>query len=269
MQNLDKRFNLVRRAPRRAALVMSLAVACTAMGSANAQVLVTDVPAETAAGTTATASTAMQAFQAGAQYTNFVAQLTQLTSTISSIASNPLGAIIPSTNTMSELSPSTVQQLIQGKCYGATSGGIVNGVLQGLSSAVSSIGFGGNITQTQQVICSNIVMAQADEYNATVDLYQQMPQLRTDTNQVQSLMQQLNGILGNSSSASAQTQAVLQAHSQQITEWQTRVGMDQKIIDTLNQQQSALAAISLKGNPNILGDAVQAAALKAAFAIND
>lgn len=269
MQNLDKRFNLMRRAPRQAVLVMALAAVCMAMGSANAQVFVTDAAADTATGTTATESTAMHLFQTGTQYANFVAQLTQLTSTISSIASNPLGAIIPSTNTMSELSSSTTQQLIQGKCYSATSGGIVSGVLQGLSSAVSSIGFGGNITQTQQIICSNIVMAEVDQYNATVDLYQQMPQLQSDNTQLKSLVQQLNGVLGNAASSSAQTQAVLLAHSQQITEWQTRVDMDQHIIDTLNHQQSALAAISLRGNPNLLGDAVQATALKAAFAIND
>jgi len=269
MQNLDKRLNLVRRAPRRAALVMSLAVACIAMGGAHAQVLVTDVPAETATGTTATASTAMQAFQAGAQYTNFVAQLTQLTSTLSSIASNPLGAILPSTNIMSELSDSTRDQLIQGKCYGATSGGIVSGVLQGLSSAVSSIGFGGSITQTQQLICSNIVYAQVDEYNATVDLYGQMPQLRNNMTAVQGMVQQLNGIMGNSSTSTANTVALTQQQQQQIAEWQTRVKMDDNVIQTLNQQQSTLAAISLRGTPNILGDAVQDAALKAAFAIND
>jgi len=269
MQNSATRFNSVRRTPGRAMLALAMAGAMAATGGLHAQVLVTDVPAETSASTTAAEDTAMHVFQTGTQYANFVAQLTQLTSTLSSIASNPLGAILPSTNTMSELSPSTVQQLIQGKCYSATSGGIVGGVLQGLSSAVSSIGFGGSITQTQEAVCSNIVNAQADEYNATVDLYQEMPQLRSDSSQVQSLVQQLNGIMGNANFSSSQTLAVLQAHSQQITEWQTRVGMDQKIIDTLNQQQSALAAISLKGNPNILGDAVQAAALKAAFAIND
>jgi hypothetical protein len=269
MQNLDKRFNLVRRAPRRAALVMSLAVACTAMGSANAQVLVTDVPAETAAGTTATASTAMQAFQAGAQYTNFVAQLTQLTSTLSSVISNPLGAILPSTNVMSELSPATTQQLIQGKCSSATSGGIVGGALQGLSSAVSAIDLGGNIAQAQQQICGNIVYAQVDEYNATVDLYGQMPLLRNSMTQVQAMAQQINGIMGNSTSSTSQTVALTQQEQHQISEWQTRVNLDENIIKTLNQQQSTLAAISLRGNPNILGDAVQAAALKAAFAIND
>jgi len=47
------------------------------------------------------------------------------------------------------------------------------------------------------------------------------------------------------------------------------VKMDDNVIQTLNQQQSTLAAISLRGTPNILGDAVQDAALKAAFAIND
>ncbi|MBB6241391.1 hypothetical protein [Rhodanobacter sp. MP1X3] len=269
MQHLDKHSNLVRRAPRQAALVTALAVACIAMGSAHAQVFVTDTPTETAASTTATESAAMHVFQTGTQYANFVAQLTQLTSTLSSIASNPLGAILPPNSVMSELSDSTRDQLIQGKCYSATSGGIVGGVLQGISSAVSSIGFGGNITQTQQSICSSIVYAQVDEYNATVDLYQQMPQLRSDNTQVQSLVQQLNGVMGNSSSSSAQTLAVLQAHSQQVTEWQTRVGMDQKLIETLNQQQSTLSAIALRGNPNILGDAVQAGALKLALSIND
>jgi hypothetical protein len=269
MQNLDKRFNLVRRAPRRAVLVMSLAFAYVAMGTAQAQVAVVDVPAETAVGTSATIAGAMQTFQTGMQYATFVSQLTQLTATISSIASNPLGALIPSTNTMSELSAATRDQLIQGKCSSATSGGIVSGVLQGLSSAVSAIDLGGNIAQAQQQICGNIVYAQVDEYNATVDLYQQMPRLRNNMTAVQGMVQQLNGIMGNSSSSTAQTVAFSQQEQQQISEWQSRVNVDENIIKTLNQQQSTLAAVSLKGNPNIIGNAVQDLALQKAFQIND
>jgi hypothetical protein len=269
MQNLDKRFNRISRATYQSSLVVAVAFACIAMDSAHAQVLVTDVPAEAAAGTTATASTAMEAFQAGTQYLNFVAQLTQLTSTVSSIASNPLGAILPSTNTMTELSPATRDQLIQGKCSSATSGGIVSGLLQGLSSAVSAIDLGGNITQAQQQICGNIVFAQVDEYNATVDLYGQMPKLRDNMTAVQGMVQQLNGIMGNSSSSTAQTVAFTQQEQQQISEWQTRVNLDENIIKTLNQQQSTLAAVSLKGNPNLIGNAVQDLALQKAFEIND
>ncbi|WP_158879971.1 hypothetical protein [Rhodanobacter sp. L36] len=276
MQRSATRFNPVHRVPLRVTLALALAGVIVATGSLHAQVLVTDVPAESAAATSATANTstasfssAMSAFQTGAQYTTLLGQLTQLTSTLSSIASNPIGAIIPNTNTMTELSDSTKQQLIQGKCYSATSGGMVSGVLQGLSAAVSSINLSGNITQTQQQICSGIVTAQVDEYNATVDLYQQVPQLRSSSTALQGLVQQMNGIMGNSSSSTAQTVAFTAQQQTTLTDWQTRVKMDESIISTLNQQQSTLSAIALKGNPNILGDAIQATALKSALSIND
>jgi len=265
MQNLDKRFNLVRRAPRRAALFMSLAVACMAMGSAHAQVLVTDVPSETANSTTATASTAMQAFQAGAQYTNFVAQLTQLTSTLSSIASNPLQALIPSA-VMTPLSTTQIQSLVDAKCQPTSSGG--NIITSALQSAVQGMSLNSSIQQQQQLICGNIINAQADQYNATVTLYQQIPALQNNFSALQGLMQQLNGVMGNATSATAQTLTFTAQQQTQISAWQTRMGMDTQIVTALNQQQSTLAAVALNARPDLLGSAVQATALAAAFTLN-
>jgi hypothetical protein len=266
MQNLDKRFNLVRRAPRRAVLVMSLAVACVAMGTAQAQVAVVDVPAETAAGTSATIAGAMQTFQTGMQYATFVSQLTQLTSTIGSIASNPLAALIPSTSTMTLLSQDQIQSLITAKCSTNSTGG--NIITSALQSAVQSMNINSSIQGQQQQICANIINAQADQYNATVILYMQIPGLQTNMGQLQGLMQQLNGVMGNSSSATTQTVMFSTQQQTQINAWNTRMTMDTQIVTALNQQQSTLAAVALNARPDLLGSAVQATALAAAFSLN-
>jgi hypothetical protein len=197
--------------------------------------------------------------------TNTFNTVTQITSTLSTLASNPLAALIPSSN-MTELSPAQITSLINAKCPLTSSGG--NIVANALSSAVRSLDPNASIASQQQMICSNTIFVQADEYNATVDLYQQMPQLHSNMGALQGMMQQLNGVMGNASSASAQTNNFTAAEQDEISQWNTRMQMDKSIIDTLNQQQSVLASISMNAQPDLLGSSVQAAALATAFSIN-
>jgi len=265
MQNSAARFNSVRRPPGRAMLALALAGAMAATGSLHAQVLVTDVPAETSASTTAAEDSAMHVFQTTTQYANFVAQLTQLTSTLSSIASNPLQALIPSAN-MTTLSQAQIQSLVNAKCQPASSGG--NILINAVQSAVQGMSLNSSIQEQQQVICGNIINAQADQYNATVTLYQQIPALQNNLTALQGLMQQLNGVMGNSTSATAQTVTFTAQQQTQISAWQTRMGMDTQIVTALNQQQSTLASLALNARPDLLGSAVQATALATAFTLN-
>ncbi len=199
--------------------------------------------------------------------TNTLNTVTQLTSTISTIASNPLAALIPSNSNMSELSTDQINSLISAKCPVISNGS--NIVVSALSSAVQSLDPNSSIAAQQQRICSNTVFVQADEYNATVDLYKQMPQLHTNVATLQGMMQQLNGVMGNSSSAAAQANTFTAAEQDQIAQWTTRVQMDKNIIDTLNQQQSILAAVSMNAQPDLLGTSVQAGALALAFKPKD
>lgn len=195
--------------------------------------------------------------------TNTLNTVTQITSTLSTLASNPLASLINGNSNLTELSQSQITSLINGKCpLTSTGGNIVTGAI---SSAIQSLDPNTSIAAQQQMVCANIVWRQTDEYNATVDLYLQMPQLHNSMAGLQGMMQQLNGVMGNASSASAQTNNFTAAEQDEITQWNTRMQMDKNIIDTLNQQQSILAAVSMNAQPDLLGSSIQAAALAGAF----
>jgi hypothetical protein len=252
---------------------MAIALVCSlGVSTAHAQFAVIDAGdiAQTTATAGSTALTATNTLTTAANTlttaTNTLNTVTQITSTISSIASNPLAVLIPSNTNLTELSQSQITSLINGKCPLASSGG--NIVTGAISSAVQSLDPNASIAVQQQMICSNIVWRQADQYNATVDLFLQMPQLHNSMAGLQGMMQQLNGLMGNASSAAAQTSNFTAAEQDEISQWNTRMQMDKSIIDTLNQQQSILAAVSMNAQPDLLGSSVQAAALATAFSIN-
>ena len=267
--SITQRLAILRRT-RKAAIAIALA-GSLGMGTAHAQWAVIDAgdivqTTATAGSTAATAgSTAETAISTATTAANAIQTVTQLTSTISSIASNPLAALIPTNGNLSELSQTQIQSFVDAKCTTSSGGNIVANVIE---SAVGALDITKTIAQQQQTICANIIGRQADQYNATVDLYKQMPQLHNSMAQLQGMMTQLNGVLGNSSSATAQTTNFTAAEQQQISEWQTRVGLDKAMIDTLNQQQSTLASVALNAKPDLLGSATQAVALTAAFKID-
>lgn len=268
MQHSFPRINPVRarRAPRSMALALALAAALAAASSVHAQ--------EGAATGVAVSDNVnqgynklMMAFQKGQQFTNAVSQLKQLTSTINTVASNPLASMMPTSGTMNRLTDAEIQSFMSAKCApaGSSSGNIITDTV---FNAVHNLDLTGNIAQSQQTICRNIITVQADQYNATVDLYKAVPELHNTVNGLQSLMTQLDGVLGNSSSSMAQSSTLTTMQQQTIIDWETRTHMDAQIITTLQQQQSALASQALNAKPELLGSAIQAVALKAAFTAN-
>jgi len=261
-------YSTTKRPALRRAHKVVIAITCSLgiVGNASAQEVVTDpgVLAQTITTVTNTASTAANTLNT---VTNTANTVTQITSTIGTIVSNPLAALIPPNSDMTELSTNQITALITAKCPTTSTGG--NIVASALSSAVQSLDSSTSNAAQQQRICSNTVFVQADEYNATVDLYKQMPQLHNTVGTLQGMMQKLNGVMGNSSSAAAQTNNFTAAEQDEVNQWSIRVQMDKNIIDTLNQQQSILAAVSLSAQPDLLGSSVQAAALALAFTPKD
>lgn len=266
MQGPANRSNSVCRTPRRAALGLALAATmAAATGSIQAQVLVTDVTSNTQTG-------AIAAFQKGTEYAKAVEQaltmanqLQQMISSINTVISNPIGSLIPSTTTMTELDQTTINSLVQAKCN--PNGGTGNFVGAALGAAVQALKLNSSFAQQQQANCTNIVMAQADQYNATVLLYQQVPQLHNSMSAVSGLMSQLSNF-GDSSKATSQSSTLNNQQQQLVIDWSTRLNMDKGVIDTLNAQQSILAAAMLNSRPSLVGNVVQATALAAAFSID-
>ncbi len=258
-------FNSGHRAKRQIAFFFSLAATALATTGVKAQVLVTDV-------TSNAQTAAISAFQQGAEYAKSVEQavtlanqLQQMISSINNIISNPLSSLIPTTTTMNELSPDTIQALIQAKCN--PGGGSGNIVASALGAAVQAMDLNNSFAKQQQVNCGNIVYAQADQYNATADLYQQVPALHNSMSAVTGLMTQISNF-GDSNKATSQSTTLSNQQQQVIMEWTARVKMDQGIIDSLNQQQSMLATALFNSRPSLVGNIVQATALAGAFAID-
>jgi hypothetical protein len=265
MQKSTTPRSVAARRARKTAIAVAL-VCSLGVGTVHATLPVIDIGAiyqETISATNAVTT----ALNTASTVTNTLNTVTQLTSTLNAIASNPLAALIPSDNNMTELSQAQINELISAKCPMTSAGG--NIVATAVSNAIQSLDPNSSIAAQQQRICSNTVFIEADEYNATVALYKEMPQLHNSVGTLQGMMQQLKGVMGNSASATAQTGTFTAAEQHQLTEWNTRVAMDKNIIDTLNKQQSILAAVSLNAKPDLLGSSVQAIALAGAFSIDN
>lgn len=253
---------------RKIALAAVVAAACPLFAtSALAQVLVTDVPAETSANAAVTKQIAQYAKQLE-QLTHEVNTDVQtletyqaLISSITNVINNPIGALIPPNSNMPHISTSQISALTQYQCGSTSSSGGSGSIL---GSLVNAIHLGGNnIPQMQQQICSDIVFVQADSYNATADLYNQMPQFHKSLSGLSNLMSSINNVEGGNASAQATTFSAQQ--KQAIADWKSRTTMDKDIVESLQAQQSTLAKQLMHGTPGLAGDAIQTAAFAAAF----
>jgi len=154
-----------------------------------------------------------------------------------------------------------IDALIQGKCSGTSSmGGLVSTVMNSMSSLMDQ-----SITQTQQVICERIVTTQIKKYNETVDMLNKLHDQYGDQ------FQQLDSLFGSGSSmgdterASGQAQKYSDALATEMSNWQARMKADDAVIETLQNQQSILGHVALKGSSTPLGNVIQATTFAAAF----
>jgi len=156
-----------------------------------------------------------------------------------------------------------------------------SGVTQAISSFISS-DLTSDIPGNQQKICSQIVTLQIDKYNRTVDMLNRINSFGDKIKQLQGTLNtisSLGGLLGGGQSIADITNKMNQAQQNstgldaEMKAYQASIAVDDAGISSLQQMQSNLAKIAIKGKSqgllgDIAGTLVQAAALKTALAIN-
>lgn len=244
---------------------LALSLACgLAASAASAQVIVSDPILEGAKATSnATQATqlAKQILQYTKQIQQYATEVEQLRQMLTKIESLGNGiSLFP--KTLEPLSPAQQDKLVDQACPGAPLGGVVTGAIDSLLGSSNQ-----SITERQNLICREIVMLQVDEYNITSKA------LGALTAQ-QSTVQKLSGIVnaistfGESSSATSQAEQYLAQLQTAGDTWKQQIAADEAMIATLQHQQGVLAKVALSGSNTVLGNVVNAVALKAAFTIN-
>lgn len=241
-----------RRAPRTPAFALIL-VSALAAGSVHAQtgILVQDAKQESTSQLAYTFQKITQYAKQVQQYETQVQQYQQMLTKVMNLGTN--FSIAP--NTMQEIEAAP---LIQATCSGGSSS-IVSNLLNQVTSLMNQ-----SITQSQQAICAQIVTTQVDKYNITVDM---MNQLHSNIPALQKLTSITNSFStpGESSSATAQAAGVANEMATAMNNWKTQMDADDAFIGSLQGMQSTLGHAAMSGNPSLLGNAVQATALTAAF----
>ncbi|WP_426702133.1 hypothetical protein ACPPVV_03715 [Rhodanobacter sp. Col0626] len=241
------------RATRQAALVLALAGTSIASGSVHAQtgVLVADTINQKT-------NAAMAVFQKGAQYANAVAQLKQLMSQIQGLTTGM--SLLP--NTMQH---ADADSLIQMNCAGASGTSLVGSLMNDLASSISPTQ---PIAQSQMQICAKLITTQVDKYNKTVDMLNQLNTYSTMYSKVEAVGNSIS-TFADSGRANNQAANYNNALTTQMANWDSQMKADDAIIKTLEAQQSQLSKAAFGAHPDLLGEATQAVALKAAFSIGN
>lgn len=256
MINKSSGNNFIRRSILKSGLIIVMTtVFATFTGGATAQGIITNDP--TAIGKLiAQYSKQIEQFrQQVQQYTLQLQQYQQMLSTIQNIP-----------NSVS-LSPNQLEHvtntgaLVRGKCSGNSGAGrLVSTVMNSMSSLMTQ-----SITQTQQVLCEQIVLTQIKKYNETVDMINQLH------DKYGNQLQRLESAFGSSASmadtgrSAGQAQKYSDGLATEMSNWQARMKADDAVIETLQQQQSILGHVALKGSSTRLGNVIQATTFAAAF----
>ncbi|RQR79127.1 hypothetical protein DIE11_17135 [Burkholderia sp. Bp9012] len=189
------------------------------------------------------------------QFANEVSQYEQMLSSIEGLRSGL------------SLMPNQLQQITDESSYiEASCPGGSGGIMDTLTSSITSI-MGGSIAQQQQIVCANIVHVQIDKYNKTVLVMNQLNDFSSKFTQIENT---LAGVTTMADTGRAANQAAdyHNAVSTQMSDWQAQMQADDARIGALQSIQDALAKKALRGSNTVLGNLVQAAALKGAFEIN-
>jgi hypothetical protein len=189
------------------------------------------------------------------QYTTQLQQYQQMLSTIQNIPNN----LSLSTNQLTHLTDTDA--LIRGKCSGTSSpGGLVSSLMNSMSSLMSQ-----SITQTQQAICGQIVITQVKQYNDTVDMINKLHDQYGDQYQKLDSLFGSDNSMADSGRASGQAQKYSDGLATEMSDWQARMKADDAVIETLQNQQSILGRVAMRGSSTVLGNVIQATTFAAAF----
>ena len=246
-----------------------LLVAMLFAGPANAQWVVVDPGAIATAEAGIAKAIAEYAEQAKRwsdtllQYQKEIAHYQQMIASVMSISFS--GMTISNSLTRINDPSSFVSQACPGSSIVA--GGVLSAV------GLSSLDLNGNIAQSQRQICQRITLLQIDKFNKTADLLNKMNQYSTLFKQVDALRASLGGansigdLQANTNEAARDSLKL----SGDVENWRGQMMADDVAIRTLQDQQSILANLALKGAHSsgtlggIVGNVVQAGAFAAAF----
>jgi len=228
--------------------------------SANAQVLVSNPPLQSANHSDFLAQLEKTMSQYEKQIQQYELQLQQYQQLLINIKN--LGNQVPSFN--NNLQHLDAAQLQKVQCD-STAGPSWFGNL-----VVSVFAPSSPYSKSQQQICQNIVSIQVQEYNETADMLNRMNQyaaLARDTESERDAVGQTdNGDLSSNSNQVERNSAELDL---EMGNWQARMKAYHAEIGALQATQSLLAEAEMKARtPDLLGTSVQAAALKAALTVN-
>ncbi|HEY0198837.1 MAG TPA: hypothetical protein VGC19_09885 [Rhodanobacter sp.] len=269
MNNTASHQTMHRPSSRKTGLVVALTLAFGLVASSvSAQVFVTDKLAITSNHEDSALSYAKQGLQYGKQLEQLTHEVQTDASTLATLQNILMQAQNLGTNIQlfdSQLQEITnTDQIIQSACPGAGAG-IVGDLLNSLTSALSS---NQPVTTRQQMICAQIVIFQIDEYNKTAKALNAIGSANTSTlSKLNSLIASVD-TLGKTSNAEAQAAGISATVTTAMGTWQSQIKADDAVIATLQKQQALLATVAMKGSNTLLGNVVQAAALKAAFTVN-
>jgi hypothetical protein len=151
--------------------------------------------------------------------------------------------------------------LINQACNSGSGSNILGDVLNSVSSMFSQ-----STTQAQAQICSQVITLQVDEYNQTVIMLGQLQNFNSSLQTLNNLANSFSN-MGESSSTTTKAATYASQLNTQMGDWQGRINADDQAIKSLNQMQSVLSQKAMHANPNLVGQATQAAALTTAFAL--
>lgn len=192
-----------------------------------------------------------QYIKQGLQYEKQIQQYEQMLTKVVNLGTN--FHILPSPLTKLDSGP-----LVQANCNGST-GSLVTNLLAQVSSMLTQ-----PLAESQRQICEQIVNTQVDKYNATVDMLQS---ISANTSALQKLSNATSTFTNAGESSSATTQAANYSTQMatEMNDWEATMKADDTILSSLQDMQSTLARQAMNARPDMAAEAVQAAALTAAF----
>jgi hypothetical protein len=146
-------------------------------------------------------------------------------------------------------------------CPGQDAGSIsLSSVLQSLALDLS-----GSVTKQQLKICRSIVMLQNRKYNDTVDYIEQLSKASKELESIESERASVGTEQGKLAANDNEAQRFQNRVTDAEQKWRSNMVQSDAQIAMLQNMQGALARRAMNGSHDVLGEVVDAVALKAAF----
>lgn len=181
-------------------------------------------------------------------------QLDQLTLQLGNIS---LTAKLPDQN-LKTLDDSTRRKLVEKNC-GTGASSLLGTVMNGLGSLLSSSDDSSSahspsanspsVDQSQQQICANIVAAESEKYNKTVDMLDRMKEYKGVLDTLTDALGHINRV-ADANLLNSQAQVYSSALNTEMANWRAQMEAYDAMIRSLKEQQAMLARTALNGSGN-------------------